>query len=203
VFDPVRWPKEAWVPLLAGVLWSAAALDGGLVWGAPALVPAIFLIASGVGMLLYPGDRRLSHFGALGGVLGVLLAVLGLLFMGAFALLLGLAAAAAFVASGRHALRLDPHPEGVPDPPASLRASAEIAIDEAILATMLFTQIFPDSSADAALRRRSLARRDRDGFGNPARHRQIAPASRHQNAPKRPVYQGLERTVNLLLRHCA
>jgi hypothetical protein len=153
VFEPVRWPPEAWVPLVAGVFWNAVALSAGMPWGVPALIPATFFVASGAGMLLYPGDRRISHFCALGGVLGVLLAVPALLVVGATALLLAAAAAAAFVASGRHALRLDPHPEGVPDPPQTARVAAEIALDEAILATMLLTQLFPSTDDHNRIRR--------------------------------------------------
>ena len=161
VFDPVRWPPEAWIPLAAGVLWNAVALSAGLPWGVPALIPGTFLVVSGGGMLLHPGDRRISHFGALGGALGVLLALPGLLAVGVTALGLGIAAAAAFVASGRHALRLDPHPEGVPEPPETLRVSAETALDETILGTMVFTQQFPGAGDHARIRREVEEARER------------------------------------------
>ena len=88
----------------------------GLPWGVLALLPGTFLLAPGAGMLLHPGDRRLTHFAALGAVLGVLLAPFALAFAGVSALALAIASAASFLAAGYHALRLDAHPEGVPEP---------------------------------------------------------------------------------------
>ena len=64
MFGPVRWPPEAWVPLASGLAWNLVAVSAGLAWGVPALLPGTFLLASGTGMLLLPGDRRLSHFAA-------------------------------------------------------------------------------------------------------------------------------------------
>ncbi len=156
VFDPVRWPREAWVPLASGLAWNVVGVGAGLPWGASALLPGTFLLASGAGMLLYPGDRRLSHFAALGGVLGVLLAPLALAFAGVCALWLAVASAASFLAAGYHALRLDAHPDGVPAPIPTARLAAEVGLDEAMLGTMMFTQRFP-SSADHARIEREVA----------------------------------------------
>jgi hypothetical protein len=162
VFDPVRWPREAWVPLATGIAWNIVGVAAGLPWGALALLPGTFLLASGAGMLLYPGDRRLTHFAALGGVLGVLLVPVALATPPVLpialvcALALALASAASFAAAGHHALRLDAHPEGVPDPIPTMRLAVEVAIDEAMLGTMLFTQRFP-SIADHARIEREIA----------------------------------------------
>ncbi len=153
MFGPVRGPREAWVPALVGFAWLFAALEAGLPLGVPALVPGAFLLSSGVGMLIYPGDHRLSHFGALGGALGVLLAIPGLFVGGAALLLLGAASAAAAVASGHHALRLDPHPDDVPLPEPTRRLAAEVALDEAVRGTMVFTTLFPSRDEHAPIRR--------------------------------------------------
>ncbi|HKA13431.1 MAG TPA: hypothetical protein VKH41_00315 [Myxococcota bacterium] len=156
MFDPVRYPHEAWIPLASGIAWNTVAVAADLPWGVVELLPGTFLVASGAGMLLYPGDRRLTHFAALGAVLGVLLAPLAIAFAGVWALALGIASAASFLAAGYHALRLDAHPEGVPAPAVTARLAAEVAIDEAMLGTMIFTQQFP-SSADHARIEREVA----------------------------------------------
>jgi hypothetical protein len=163
VFDPVRWPREAWVPLASGIGWNAVGVAAGLPWGVLALLPGTFLLAAGAGMLLYPGDRRLTHAAALGAVLGVLLAPLGFaaplpaLLAGLCAIALAGASAASFVTAGYHALRLDVHPEGVPAPTPTVRLAAEVGLDEAMLGTMLFTQRFP-SLADHQRIGREVAR---------------------------------------------
>ena len=159
MFDPVRWPREAWVPLASGIAWNAVAVSVGLPWGVLALLPGTFLLGAGAGMLLYPGDRRLTHFAALGALLGVLLAPPALAFAGAIALGLAVASAASFLAAGYHALRLDAHPDGVPAPAMSVRLAAEVGLDEAMLGTMVFTQRFPSIGDHARIEREvALAR---------------------------------------------
>lgn len=152
MFGPVRGPAEAWIPSAVGLAWIGQAFAAGIPFGVVPLVPGALLLAAGVGMLVHPGDRRLSHFGALGGALGVLLALPGLLIAGPLMLLFGVASAAAAVASGYHALRLDPPSEDVPETPASLRLAAEVALDEAVLGTMVFTTPFPLRGRHAPIR---------------------------------------------------
>jgi hypothetical protein len=145
MFDPVRWPREAWIPLAGGIAWNVVGVAAGLPTGVLALLPGTFLLASGAGMLFYPGDRRLTHFAALGSVLGVLLSPLALSTpLSVFGVLaLAAASAASFLAAGYHALRLDAHPEEVPEPSPTIRLAAEVGLDEAMLGTMIFTQLFP------------------------------------------------------------
>src|SRR5262245_17362421 len=145
VFDPVRWPREAWVPLASGIAWNTVGVTVGLPWGVLALLPGTFLLGAGAGMLLHPGDRRLTHFAALGAVVGVLLTPFALAFAGWIALALAVASVASFLAAGYHALRLDAHPEGVPDPILTPRLAAQVAVDEAMLGQMTFTQLFPSA----------------------------------------------------------
>jgi dienelactone hydrolase len=88
-------------------------------------------------MLLFPGDRRSTHFAAIGGLIGVVVAVPSLFVtgFGSGLFLLGLSAWG-FVTAGSYAMRLEPLTEGVPAPIPSARLSAEVAADEALLATI-------------------------------------------------------------------
>ena len=79
---------EAWVALLAGLVWLAAGTSGGLVALLLALVPGVLLVATGAGELLWSEDRRMVQFCALGGALGVVLAVPGLFVLGFWTALL-------------------------------------------------------------------------------------------------------------------
>ena len=145
LFDPLRRHHEGWLPLAAGLAWLSAAASASWLPALLALVPALPLAAAGTGMLLWPGDRRIPHAAALGGLVGLLLALPWLL-TGAFGLLLGLLSGAAAVAGGYHAWRGEPQPEGVPPLEPSLRLSAEVALDQAMLGSMLFTQSYPSTA---------------------------------------------------------
>ncbi|MEM7412358.1 MAG: hypothetical protein AAF430_19170 [Myxococcota bacterium] len=167
MFDPVRWPSEAWVPLVSGLGWLAAALSWGIPGGALALVPGVMLASAGGSMLLAPGDLRLPQIAALGGALGVVVAVLALFFTPGVALLLGGLSAGSALAAGHHALRLDPHPEGVPEPRTGLGVTTAVAIDEAILGTMALSIRFPTAPDHDRLQREvdtALEQFDRAGF---------------------------------------
>ena len=132
-----RFPREGWVPIAAGLTWLWCAASFGVVGFFFSLVPGCLLLASGVSMLLYPGDLRIPQFAALGGVLGVPLAFPVFWVTGAWLalLLIGLSAAS-FVAAGVSAVVQEPHFEDVPEPVHSLRLGAEVALDEALLGTM-------------------------------------------------------------------
>jgi hypothetical protein len=140
----IRWPREAWIPLLAGLFWLWRAPAHGLPGFLFSVLPGCLLLASGFAMLLMPGDRRISQFAALGGVLGVVFALPAFVVVGPGAALLLIAASiAAFVAAGVHSLRLEPGVEGVPKAVFSYRLGAEVAIDEALLATMFLSAKLP------------------------------------------------------------
>jgi hypothetical protein len=143
-----RWPKEAWIPLAAGLFWLWNAPDHGAVGFAFSVLPGCLLLASGVAMLLMPGDLRISQFAAAGGVLGVVLALPAFVAFGVgYALTLVAVSAAGFLAAGYHTARLEPHPEEVPPPRMSLALSAQVAVDEAVLASMALTMVMPSRSA--------------------------------------------------------
>ncbi len=132
-----RWPREAWIPLLAGLFWLWGAPNSGLSGLLFSVVPGCLLLGSGTAMLLFPGDRRISQFAASGGVIGLVLALPALVFVGfGYALSLIAVSVASFLAAGHHTLRLEPHPEGVPTPVESLSLSAQVGLDAAILSTM-------------------------------------------------------------------
>ena len=103
--DPLRWPREAWFPLLAGVVWLWRAPEHGLPGFLFSIVPGCLLLGSGVSMLLMPGDRRISQFAALGGALGVVFALPAFVVVGPGAALLLVAVS---VAGHRAALKSRP-----------------------------------------------------------------------------------------------
>lgn len=147
MFEQTRFPRAAWIPIAAGLLWLWTAAHEGLVVGFLfSTIPGVLLLASGTSMLLWPGDLRIAQFTALGGVLGVPLAIPAFLTLGAVpALLLVAASAASFVSAGWISVQQEPHTEEVPEPEPSLRLAAEVAIDDALLATMTTSVPTPTS----------------------------------------------------------
>ena len=144
MFEQRRWPREAWFPIAAGLLclWSGARAEPIVfLLAAP---PGLLLLAGGGSTLLWPGDHRIPHFTALGGVLGVLFALLAWPWLGLWlgALLLA-GSAAAFVAAGASSVHQEPHVEQVPLPEPSLRLFARVALDEAVMASLQAWMRFP------------------------------------------------------------
>ncbi len=145
--ERVKFPREAWLPLLAGLAWLWLADGAGLVFTLFAAVPGCLLLGSGVSMLLWPGDLRMTHYAAIGGLIGGLVALPGVFAVGfGAAFVLMALSAAGSIAAGSHALNLEPPTEGVPVPTRSLGLSAQVAADEALLATMTLTMAFPGRS---------------------------------------------------------
>jgi len=144
--EPQRWPREAWIPLLVGLYWLWNAPAHGFVGFVFSVLPGGLLLGSGLAMLLMPGDLRISQFTALGGVLGVIFALPAFVVIGiGHGLLLVAGSVASFVAAGLHTLQLEPHPEEVPLPDGTLGLGVQVAIDEALLATMTLTLPLPRS----------------------------------------------------------
>ena len=139
-----RRTHEAWVPLLAGLVWIAIGTGGGILALLLSLAPGVLLLATGAGELLWSDDRRMRQFCALGGGLGVALALPGLLILGFWsALLVGLLSAASFVAAGTMSLRALPEIERVPAARTGVSMAAKLAGDEAVLATMTAIRFLP------------------------------------------------------------
>jgi hypothetical protein len=150
MFEPRRWPREAWFPIVAGLLclWSARHAN---VLFLLSVAPGLLLVAGGGSTLLWPGDQRIPHFTALGAVFGVLFGLLGGAWLGWVpALLVVASSAAAFVAAGATSVSQGAHVADVPLPEPSLRLSARVAVDEAVMASLQAWMRFP--SGDDARR---------------------------------------------------
>jgi hypothetical protein len=156
----MRRPPEAWALVAAGIVWLAGASSAGALAFALAAAPGSLLLASGVSSLLLWSDPRARRIGALGAVLGVLIALpMAFVAGGPLAVLLLALSAAAFAATGTMSLRETAVVPGVAEPAPSLRLSAEIAGDDALLA--FFDFALPQSSDAAAQRHvRELAAAD-------------------------------------------
>ena len=138
--DRPFWRREAIVLVAAGLLWLEYGAGHGVVSLLLAAIPGFLLLASGVSSLLWPGDSRERHFGALGALAGIAVGLLSwswLGFFGAFAMIA--VSAVAFASTGLLALRVQEIEDDVPDPGRSLRTILEVALDEAILAQMTLT----------------------------------------------------------------
>lgn len=137
MFKPQRWPHEAWIPLTTGLLWLWCAASFGVVGFVFSLIPGCLLLSAAVSTFLYPGDVRIPQFIAAGGLLGVPLSLPAFFVAGIpTGLFLFLLSAMSFVTAGALAVLQEPHEDEVPEPEPSLRLAAQVAVDEAILATL-------------------------------------------------------------------
>ena len=75
MFEQPRWSPLSAVPMAAGLAWLWCAASFGVVGFFFSVIPGCLLLASGVGMLLWAGDLRIPQFAALGGILGIPLAL--------------------------------------------------------------------------------------------------------------------------------
>ncbi len=187
-----RFPREAWLLLVAGIAWFAAA-GGSWLGLAFAVLPGSLLVGSGAATLLALGEPRLRDLGALGGVIGVLAAFPAAIAWGpATGFGLALLSAGAFAAAGALTARTQAATEGVAQPPRSLRLNAEIAIDQAVRGSMLSLIPFPNASEHARLaselRDAGELWRERGWLDRPASyHVAPPPAERVVTTPQRTL----------------
>ena len=154
MFEQPRWHGEAWFPIGAGLLWLWAGGHGGPVAFAVAVPPALLLLASGGSTLLWPGDHRIPHFMAFGGVLGTLFAALAWPWLGLWpGAALNALCVASFVAAGAVSVRQGPHLEDVPLPEPSLRLWVRVGFDEAVMASLQAWMRFPRGAEAARVHR--------------------------------------------------
>lgn len=154
MYAPPRYHAESAVPIAAGLLWLWCAASFGVVGFLFSLVPGCLLLTSGVSTLLYAGDPRIPQYAALGGVLGVPLAVPALFVAGpGTGLLLIALSAASVLAAGGLSVRQAPHAEEVPLPKLSTRLVAEVGADDALLGLMNATAPLPPASEHARIAR--------------------------------------------------
>lgn len=147
---PKQWEWAALMPILAGLYWLLAHHGSGwLFW---ALLPGSLMLATGVALLLMPGDVRVTGFMAAGGLFGVLFA-LPLAYSGGFgaALVAALFAAGTFLVAGRVALRAEALHEGAPPPEFDTKMDAKCALDETVLGYFLGTAQIPSGEAAAQM----------------------------------------------------
>jgi hypothetical protein len=151
VQEPLRRPPEAWALVAAGLVWLAGGGAAGALAFALAVVPGALQLAAGVAGVLIWDDPRARRAGALGALLGMLLALpMAALVGGPAALMFFVLSLAGLAATGVMSLRETPEAEGVPAPVPSPRLSLEIAADDALLA--IFDLMLPQST-DAEARR--------------------------------------------------
>jgi dienelactone hydrolase len=149
----LRFPREAGLILLAGIAWFAAAGES---WGGIALAfaPGSLLVASGIATLLALGEPRLRDLGAVGGLLGVALALPAAFSFGpAVGAVLAALSAGAFAAVGVHTARTGEGTDGVAQPPRTLALNAQIALDQAVRGSMLLLIPFPQADEHARFAR--------------------------------------------------
>lgn len=129
-----RWYGPAWWPVLSGLTWLAVGWDSGMIAGLIACLPGALLLGSGTALLLWPGDRQISHFMSLGGLVGLALAVPMLFLVGLLhGLLLAVLAGGATLVAGYAALYQGEAAPGTPRAEINRRTAAKAALDEALL----------------------------------------------------------------------
>lgn len=143
---PKQWEPLAWVPIVAGLYWLLA--HHGLSWWFWALLPGSFLLASGIGLLMTPGDPRTVSLMAIGGSLGLLF-VLPAWWVADFATaaLAALLSLLSLMASGRSAIRRAPIHLGATPPDSSWKMDLKVALDEAILGYFVISARIPSGAA--------------------------------------------------------
>jgi len=151
-----RWFVGALGPIATGVLWLALGWRASLVFGVLASVPGGVLLATGV-LLLWPGDRQITHYMALSSLLSLPLALIAPFFIGLWSaaalLLLGVLV---FHLAGYTALRQEPLTPDAPPPDLTARMARKVGVDESLLAYFVGTARVPtedEVESDAAAMR--------------------------------------------------
>jgi hypothetical protein len=133
----------ALIPLVGGLCWLLGI--HGLGSFLLALLPGGLLLASGVSLLLWPGEGKITQYMALGAVLGLLLGIPALFVFGAVHGLAVIAlSVAAYLVAGRASLRTEPLPPGVPVPPSNAATWAKAALDEALIGYFIAVARIPE-----------------------------------------------------------
>ena len=131
-FESARRP-ETWLLALAGVAWFGYGAEGGLAGLVLAAIPGGLLLTGAGATLFFPGDRLISRTAATGALVGLLFAVLMVLFEPLAALVLGALSAVGGLSAARLTADDLVPPAGYEIPPLDVRLSAEIALDEAVV----------------------------------------------------------------------
>jgi len=120
--------------LVAALIFALEAASRSVFLALPLFGVALLHATGAGGALFAPGERRLTQIGAVGGGLGVVVALLTMPFVGLGTSVLLLAASLfGGWGAGRTALELEPFTDGVPAPNATPSLAAKVAVDELIL----------------------------------------------------------------------
>ena len=132
--------------IVAGFFWLSAGSGTG--WYLWATLPGLLLVASGVSVLLWPGDDKQTQYMAFGGAIGLLLflpAAIGYQF--GTALVAAALSLASFLLAGRLALQHAPEAPGAPVPGTDLKTYAKAALDEALVGYFVMLAKVPHGAA--------------------------------------------------------
>ncbi len=130
---------EFWVLLVCGLAWMDAGSGEGLLTLLLAAVPGGAMLTAAIGFVMFPGDNGISRTGALGGGLGVILAMPVLLVEPVTAIGLTAASIAGIIASGLIGAEGIPVPDGLDPPDATIRLGLEVGSDEVVLGVTAVT----------------------------------------------------------------
>src|SRR3569623_764046 len=130
--QPKRWEILSWIPIAVGLFWLLVHNDA--YWLFWALLPGSVLLATGISLLLMPGDPRIAAYMALASAVGAAFA--GILFLfgnvgSAFVCFIG--SVGSFLVAGRIGLTSEPIEADAPLPEMSLEMDAKVGLDEALL----------------------------------------------------------------------
>ncbi|MBW2383985.1 MAG: hypothetical protein JRG92_10135 [Deltaproteobacteria bacterium] len=180
MYEQHRWPRLAWIPIVAGTVWLWTTAQIGLVPFLLLLPVGGLLLAAGIAHLLWPGDVHITQTMALASAIGLLALIPGAFWLGlgASALLAALAVAC-LLAAGSAAVYQEPFLSGVPRPEPGLGLAAKVAADEIVLGLEQFSVGLP--TGDEARRLLGEIRAARELFGE--RGWMADPTSYHMDPP--------------------
>lgn len=148
--QPKRWEILSWIPIAVGLFWLLVHNDGHwLFW---ALLPGSLLLATGVALLLMPGDPRIPAYMALASAVGAAFAIILFLFGNvgsAFICFVG--SVGSFLVAGRIGLTAEPIEADAPLPEMSLEMDAKVGLDEALLGYFIAGMNAPVGAKAAAM----------------------------------------------------
>ncbi|MES1946332.1 hypothetical protein C84B14_03261 [Salinisphaera sp. C84B14] len=131
--DQPRWQLAALIPLAVGLFWLASGWGHAWAVAIPAAFAGVPILGCGTAIALWPGDRQITQYLALGALVSAPIAVLLSPWLGWSALVLLVGAVACFLVAGWVATLESVRPAAVPQPPLSLGVCRKVATDEALL----------------------------------------------------------------------
>lgn len=148
----MRWqPRRFWpalVPIVTGLLWLVSGWQAVWLVAVIACLPAVVLIGTGAGQLLWAGDRHLGYHMALAGPTSAVLALLLAFWLGLGAVVvLLIGGAATFLIAGLAIRVQQPVPSPISPPATRARLLTKIATDAALLGFFINCARIPRGAA--------------------------------------------------------